>query len=239
MRLFQRYVWGPSNWTKRVIGVPGDVIRGVIEDGKPVVYRNGEKLDEPYINKYPLIRLRSCNVDLLRKQIKLDIQEMAHGRMLDSALVAEYIDQRIAQDEIAPRSYDSSVPYDKQPFYRIQPDCIKKDDQGNPKLKIPGTPIMPENGKTSPDETRNNWTKSDVFYVKLGAGEYWCMGDNRLGSHDCRFFGPIKEQEIHGRIIFRIWSIDSDESWWIVDLIKHPINFWSRVRWGRFFQIMS
>lgn len=239
MKLFQRYVWGPSNWTKRVIGIPGDIIRGAIEDGKPVVYRNGEKLDEPYINKYPLIRLRSCSIDLLRKQIELDVQEMAHGHRLDPDLVAQYTDQRIEQDEIAPRSYDSTAPYDKQPFYDIRENCIKKDAQGNPELKIPGTPIMPKNGKTSPDESRNNWTRSDVFYIKLGAGEYWCMGDNRLGSHDCRFFGPIKEQEIHGRIIFRIWSIDSDESWWIVDLIKHPINFWSRVRWSRFFQIMS
>src|SRR5579871_3786143 len=37
-KIFQRYVWGPSNWTKRVIGIPGDIIRGVIENGKPVVY---------------------------------------------------------------------------------------------------------------------------------------------------------------------------------------------------------
>jgi len=73
----------------------------------------------------------------------------------------------------------------------------------------------------------------------LGVDEYWCMGDNRLGSLDCRFFGPIKEQEIHGRIVFLIWSIDSNEAWWIVDLIKHPINFWSRVRWSRFCRIMS
>ena len=36
MSLFQNYVWGPSNWTKRVIGVPGDIVKGVIEDGKPV-----------------------------------------------------------------------------------------------------------------------------------------------------------------------------------------------------------
>src|SRR5271170_2275088 len=39
MRLFQRYVWGPENWTKRVIGIPGDHIQGVIEDGHPVIYR--------------------------------------------------------------------------------------------------------------------------------------------------------------------------------------------------------
>ncbi len=57
VRLFQSYVWGPSNWTKRVIGIPGDEVKGVIENGKPVIYINGKKLDEPYTNKYPLIRV--------------------------------------------------------------------------------------------------------------------------------------------------------------------------------------
>jgi hypothetical protein len=59
------------------------------------------------------------------------------------------------------------------------------------------------------------------------------MGDNRLGSKDSRFFGPIKRNFIHARIIFLIWSLDSDESWWIIDLLKHPIDFWKRIRLGR------
>lgn len=235
MKLFQRYVWGPDNWTKRVIGVPGDTIRGVIEDGKPVVYRNGVKLDEPYINKYPLIYLSRHT----KAQIMKEIEEMAGGYKLDHAAVEQYVEQRLKQDRVPPHSYDSNVAYDDQPFYDIDENRIVRDAQGNPQLLVPGTAIMPKNGKTSPDETHNNWTWSDVFFIKLGPDEYWCMGDNRLGSHDCRFFGPIKEQEIHGRIVFRIWSIDSNESWWIVDLIKHPINFWQRVRWSRFFQIMS
>ena len=46
MRIVQEYFWGPSNWTKRVIGLPGDKIRGTVENGKPVVYVNGVKLDE-------------------------------------------------------------------------------------------------------------------------------------------------------------------------------------------------
>ena len=235
MKLFQRYVWGPDNWTKRVIGIPGDTIRGAIEDGKPVVYRNGVKLDEPYINKYPLIYLSRHN----KAQIMKEVEKMAGGHKLDPVAVEQYVEQRLEQDTVPPCSYDSSVAYDNQPFYDIDEDRIVRDKQGNPKLLVPGTAIVPKNGKTSPDETRNNWTWSDVFFITLGPDEYWCMGDNRLGSHDCRFFGPIKEQEIHGRIVFRIWSIDSNESWWIIDLIKHPINFWQRVRWSRFFQIMS
>ena len=65
------------------------------------------------------------------------------------------------------------------------------------------------------------------------------MGDNRRGSGDSRSFGPVKRDSIHGRIVFRIWSIDSYESWWILDLIKNPISFWRRVRWERFFQVLK
>lgn len=46
---------GPDLLTKRVIGVPGDVVEGKLEDGKPVLYRNGVRLNEPYRNKYPLV----------------------------------------------------------------------------------------------------------------------------------------------------------------------------------------
>jgi len=239
MNLFQHYVWGPSNWTKRVIGVPGDIIKGVIENGKPVVYRNGEKLDEPYINKYPLIRTFKQDLNVLVQEIEKDIKQMARGYKLDHTMMDQYVMQRLSQEVNPARSYDSSVPYNKQPFYRIHEDRIIRDEEGNPELIVPGTALMPKNGKLTPDETRNNWNGSDVFYVKLGKDEYWGMGDNRLGSHDSRFFGIIKGREIHGRILFCIWSIDSDESWWIIDLIKHPIDFWCRVRWSRCLKLMN
>jgi len=52
INLFQRVAWGPSNWTKRVVGIPGDHVRGVIENGRSVVYRNKIKLNEPYANQH-------------------------------------------------------------------------------------------------------------------------------------------------------------------------------------------
>ncbi|HEX4069436.1 MAG TPA: signal peptidase I [Candidatus Babeliales bacterium] len=238
MNLFQHYVWGPSNWTKRVIGLPGDTIKGVIEDGKPVVYRNGEKLHESYINTYPLIRSFKQDPAVLMQQIQQEIQQNTRGYKVNQDAVDLYVAQRLAY-ETCPRSYDPTVAYDQQPFYRIYKNRVIRDEDGNPELTIPGEPLMPKNGKLTPDETRNNWNGSDVFYIKLGQDEYWGMGDNRLGSHDSRFFGPIKEREIHGRILFRIWSMDSDESWWIVDLIKHPIDFWSRIRWSRWFDFVK
>jgi signal peptidase I len=153
--------------------------------------------------------------------------------------VDQYVAQKLQQELGAPRSYDPEVPYEQQAFYRLADDRIYRDVDGNAEVIMPGQPLPSTDSRLTPDTTYNNWNRSDVFFVQLGEDEYWCMGDNRLGSHDCRFFGPIKERHIHGRIIFLIWSLDSNESWFIVDLIKHPIDFWTRMRWNRFFTIMN
>ncbi|OGB97543.1 hypothetical protein A3F06_03360 [candidate division TM6 bacterium RIFCSPHIGHO2_12_FULL_36_22] len=66
----------------------------------------------------------------------------------------------------------------------------------------------------------------DTQEVKLRSDEYWVMGDNRRGSHDSRSWGPLKEKFLHGKM----WSFDTNQSWIIFDLLRHPIDFWSRVR---------
>jgi signal peptidase I len=53
---------------------------------------------------------------------------------------------------------------------------------------------------------------------RLGADEYWMMGDNRDNSRDSRYFGPVPRRLLAGRATRVIWSID--EGW-------HP-------RWARF-----
>jgi signal peptidase I len=90
INLFQRYMWGPKNLTKRVIGCPGDTIKMTVEDGVPVVYRNGKKLDEPYLNKYPIIAVYNPYIaDTFSYRSfdpskPLDQQQLYH---LDNALV--------------------------------------------------------------------------------------------------------------------------------------------------------
>ena len=217
-RLFQDYVWGPSNWTKRVIGVPGDEVKGVIEQGKPVVYINGNKFNEPYVNKYPLIQVWKIDLADLQKIIKRGGAKTNLGYFL------------------SPKSYDPQVAYDKQPFYGIKSNRINRNhDTGQPILILPGTPL--DKGKKV-ENGEFYWNNGDEFYVKLAKDQYWVMGDNRLGSHDSRVFGPITKNLIHGKILFRIWSIDSDENWWIWDLVKNPVDFFRRIRWGRFFQFV-
>lgn len=231
--LFQQYVWGPANWTKRIIGMPGDQMQGVIEDDKPIVYRNGKKLDEPYLNKYPLIHVWKQDPEMLREQFEVELEKIIRKNgQVNEAIINKVMMQQWGETSMY-RSYDPQVSFDQQPFYRIIPNRIIRNSLENPELKEPGKPTYPP---PASHVGKNYWNGSDEFSVTLGPDEYWVMGDNRRNSSDSRVLGPIKEKHIHGKIIFRIWSIDSDEAWWIFDLIKHPINFWQRIRWDRFFQ---
>jgi signal peptidase I len=202
LRFWEEYVWGPENWTKRVVGLPGEHVKGVIEDGKPVVYINDVKLAEPYVNPYPLLGVykEGCNPPW------------------------EY------------RSYDPSVSYADQPFYRMtEYDVIR----GQRILKHYG--YVGKKDAQTPFVDERTGKNLDVYDVYLKDDEYWAMGDNRLGSYDCRGWGPLKARLIHGKIKFRFFSIDPSggESWLILDIIKHPIDFWKRVRWNRCFEFVK
>lgn len=198
---YERYVnLSIVSWTKRVIGVPGDHIQGKIEDGRAVVYRNGEKLDEPYVNTYPIVELYK--------------PELVENNNFGKGLVR--------------RTYDPSKKPNDQPFYRINPIEITR-----------GKKYLAEYyGKDTNIYLPTDHDDRDIFDVTLGDNEYWAMGDNRRGSWDSRGWGVLPGKLIHGRILFRLWSSDSDESWWIVDLIKHPIDFWKRMRWSRCLNVM-
>lgn len=195
MNLFERYVsWHVVSWTKRVVGIPGDHVQGRIEGGKTAIYLNGQKLDEPYVNQYPIIELFK--------------EELVVGNNSYSGLCR--------------RTFDPSKKWDEQPFYRINPTEIVLAKKYCPKnIFYPYEP-----------------TNKDIFDVQLGENQYWVMGDNRQGSSDCRSWGPLDGKLIHGKIVLRLWSSDSDESWWMVDLLKHPIDFWTRMRWSRFFNLV-
>lgn len=198
VNLWQRYVsWHVSNWTKRVIAIPGDNIKGTIEQNKPALYLNGKKLDESsYVNNYPIIFVWKYPEYLRQKY---------------NGIYSSINDKDL-------KSFDPKLPWNNQPFYNINPEQIILNSLGQPIIFWPGTP-----------------TNKDIFEWQLKENQFIVLGDNRLGSDDSREWGILDGKLIHGRIIYRIWSMDSNESWWFIDLIKNPVNFWKKIRWSRCF----
>ena len=76
--------------------------------------------------------------------------------------------------------------------------------------------------------------------ITLKENMYWAMGDNRKNSHDSRNWGALHGDTIKGRASFVIFSIDSQEQFWLFDIIKRPLTFWTKqIRWNRFFKSLN
>ena len=54
-------------------------------------------------------------------------------------------------------------------------------------------------------DPRLNEAPDDYGPVRVGAGEYFLMGDNRDNSADSRHLGPVRESRIYGRVVGRYW----------------------------------
>jgi signal peptidase I len=80
-----------------------------------------------------------------------------------------------------------------------------------------------------PPDQRQQSSPRDYFGpLKLPAGEYFMMGDNRDRSYDSRFWGPVTRDAIEGRAMFLYWS------WVCTDTGGNPDCSWG-VHWNRLF----
>lgn len=213
--LWQRYIGfgvpllgikaGPDAVVKRIIGIPGDVLEGKIEEGRAVLYLNGKKLEEPYLNPYPLIGVR--------RELGLISPTNPLAKFLPEGFVKH-------KQHTVWYTHVPGIALDKQPYYKLQPDeVVKSHLSGQPIYRFPETP----------------WSVDSFMKIRIPEGKYWMQGDSRKNSRDSRSWGLVDASRIHGRAACVIFSIDTEELFWIFELIKHPIDFWkTKLRWDRF-----
>ncbi|MGE5347252.1 MAG: signal peptidase I [Acidithiobacillales bacterium] len=92
----------------------------------------------------------------------------------------------------------------------------------------------------SPDVPRALATRDHFGPVRLGAGEYLALGDNRDDSQDSRVFGPVPRSLLKGRAVFVYWSFDERAAGAIRGrgarlrrFLDNALHFFDRTRWGR------
>jgi signal peptidase I len=261
---------GPDNFVKRVIGIPGDIIEGRVEDGHPVIYRNGQKLSESYVNPYPLIAVQKMNgffpasnpvmkffakmrnsaaiqaitlvsvagiwylinpTDIF-PDLGLELSSFAVGCIAVAAShLMKYLEIRKSENCDGHPSfytYDPEKSYADQPFYKIEPkEIVKNPFSGKPFFRKAGEPELGSN--------------SDSFMqMRIPQGKYWCQGDSRRNSRDCRTWGMLDGSLIRGQASVIVYSINSEEVWWLFDILKNPLTFWSkRFRPERSFTVLK
>lgn len=79
-------------------------------------------------------------------------------------------------------------------------------------IGTPGDTITVKNGEVLVNDVKLNETYIKIEtqgdeVKKIGADEYFVLGDNRGASSDSRVFGPIKKSVIRGRVWFVYWPI--------------------------------
>ena len=204
---------GPENVVKRVIGIPGDIIEGRVERKKAVIYRNGQKLEENYVNPYPLVKVRKEIGFINYKKIGL-------------FEVPDFLRHRIKKTYY---TFDPRKPLKDQFFYKLEERELVRNCKTGKLCFAKGSLFKP----SDLDEKKS----INIFGpIIIPSGKYWVMGDNRLNSYDSRYWGLLDEKLIRGKMSFVIYSIDTEESIWLFELLKHPMSFWTnKVRWNRFF----
>lgn len=74
-------------------------------------------------------------------------------------------------------------------------------------VRVDNNGVVYVDGEKLPDEYQKETPGLESEYgdVQLGDDEYYLMGDNRFGSYDSRFFGPVPREDIRDVAVLRVF----------------------------------
>lgn len=232
-----------ENYIKRCIAIPGDSLK--IAAG--IVYINGKAQKEiPGLQYKYMITIsgNSINTEALEK---LDISPAdieGSGSRYIMSLTAEQFKKLDGLKFIQSKERISWPAEDRDP------NIFPSDEKYSWNLDNFGPIWIPKKGTTinlNSDnlplfrriidvyEENDLQVKDGVIYINGNPAStytfkmdyYWMMGDNRYNSADSRYWGFVPEDHVVGKASFVWLSLDKDK------------NFFSKIRWKRFFMIVK
>ena len=81
-------------------------------------------------------------------------------------------------------------------------------------------------GRPQKEPSRVRPTTESFGPVRVPAGAFFALGDNRADSGDSRQFGPVPLESVRGRALLVYW-------WWVEDRRRGPLGWWRATRWDR------
>ncbi len=236
-----------TNYIKRCMGLPGDVLE--IRDRQ--VYVNGKAApNAPNMQySYSISSKDEINERNLNK-LGLGVEDYDAQRVSATEVRYHMFLTNEAAEQVKALPYINSIQINSKPATYDDPGIFghSKYRQGNgdnfPALTIPkeGMTIQINDstlstyGSTIVDYDHNEDAQivegkllingKEVSSYTFNQNYYFMMGDNRHNSHDGRYWGFVPEDHIVGKGFFIWLSIDSNQ------------NFFNKIRWNRFFNLI-
>lgn len=244
-----------SNYIKRCVGVPGDLLE--IKDGQ--IYNNGVAFANPNGMQNEYFVSTSTPVNELNVFRKNGITSFSqYTETFNDTLTSNdefgYIVKTTTEKiqilkklDFVKRVSEVILPKGiKEPFLFPQSDLINwnKDNYGPVLIPKEGTTVDLTAANvaiygdiiTYHENNENVEIRGDAVFIggqkipqyTFKQDYFFMMGDNRHDSADSRYWGFVPMDHIVGKAIFVWMSIDPD-----------PADFWNKFRWSRIFRIIN